>query len=226
MKVAVLFSGGKDSVMSLYHALEAGEDVCYLLSMKSLNDESYMFHVPNIHLTDLSSKALNIPLRVANTNGVKEEELQDLKEQLIFLKNEGVEAIYTGALYSVYQKSRIEKLASEVELEVFSPYWHVDELEYMKNIVSLGFEVVISGVFAEGLDESWLGRKLDDRAIEELIEINKKYHINLAFEGGEAETLVIDGPIFEKRINILKARKEWNFDNGVFIVEDAVLEEK
>ena len=79
MKVAVLFSGGKDSTMALYNALETGEDVKYLLSMKSVNDESYMFHVPNIHITDLLAEALNIPIITAQTQGIKEEELEDLK---------------------------------------------------------------------------------------------------------------------------------------------------
>ena len=96
----------------------------------------------------------------------------------------------------------------------------------MEKIISLGFEVIISGVFAYGLDESWLGRKIDKKALNELIEINKKYAVNLAFEGGEAETLVVDGPIFKKRISIEEAKKNWHFDNGVYIIEKAVLEEK
>ena len=226
MNVAVLFSGGKDSTMALYYALKEKEDVKYLLSMKSKNDESYMFHVPNIHITDLLSQALDIPLISAETDGVKEEELEDLKRAFEDLKSLGVEAIYTGALYSVYQKSRIEKLGCEVGLEIISPYWHVDELEYMREIVSLGFKIIISGVAAWGLDESWLGRIIDDEAIDELVKLNEKYSINMAFEGGEAETLAIDGPIFKKKIKILKDKKEWHLDSGVYIIEDAVLEEK
>lgn len=226
MDVAILFSGGKDSTMALYNALEAGEDVKYLLSMKSKNDESYMFHVPNIHITDLLSQALDIPIMSAETDGIKEEELEDLKREFENLKQLGVEAIYTGALYSVYQKSRIEKLCEEVGLKAISPYWHVDELEYMKKIVSLGFKIIVCGVAAWGLDESWLGRVIDDEAIDELVEINKKYQVNIAFEGGEAETLAVDGPIFKKRIKILKDKKEWHLDSGVYIIEDAVLEEK
>lgn len=226
MDVAILFSGGKDSTMALYNALQSNENVRFLLSMKSKNDESYMFHVPNIHLTDLLSEALDIPILSVETNGIKEEELKDLKEAFIELKNSGVEAIYTGALYSVYQKSRIEKLADEVGLKAISPYWHVDELEYMRNIVSLGFKIVICGVAAWGLDESWLGRTIDDDVIDELVKLNEKYQVNIAFEGGEAETLAIDGPIFKKRIKILKYEKKWDVDSGVFIIEDAVLEEK
>ncbi|WP_405267294.1 TIGR00289 family protein [Methanobrevibacter sp.] len=226
MDVAILFSGGKDSTMALFNALEAGENVRYLLSMKSRNDESYMFHVPNIHITDLLSQALDIPIISAETDGIKEEELKDLKREFENLKNLGVEAIYTGALFSVYQKSRIEKLCAEVGLKAVSPYWHVDELEYMRKIVALGFKVIICGVAAWGLDESWLGRVIDDEAIDELVEINKKYQVNIAFEGGEAETLAIDGPIFKKRIKIIKDKKEWHLDSGVYIIEDAILEDK
>lgn len=226
MNVAVLFSGGKDSTMALFNALNNGDNVSYLLSMKSSNEESYMFHVPNIHLTEMLSEALEIPLIIADTEGVKEEELQDLKREFQKLKDLGVEAIYTGALYSTYQKSRIEKLGSQTGLKIISPYWHVDELEYMNEIVDLGFEVIVSGVFADGLDESWLGRTIDQKAIEELTVLNKKYYVDIAFEGGEAETLVIDGPIFKKRINILEAKKIWNGDNGVYIIEDAELSSK
>ena len=148
MKVAVLFSGGKDSTMAVYNALESGHDVEYLLAMKSANDESYMFHVPNIHLTDLLAEAMDIHIISVETDGIKEEELKDLKGGFEKLKDLGIEAIYTGALYSNYQKSRIEKLADEVGLKALSPYWHVDELEYMNLIISLGFEVIISGVSA------------------------------------------------------------------------------
>jgi len=135
MKACVLFSGGKDSTMALYYALKEKEDVKYLLSMKSRNSESYMFHVPNIHVTDLLAEALDIPIMSVETDGIKEEELEDLRHAFENLKGLGVECIYTGALYSQYQKSRIEKLGSEVGLEIISPYWHVDELEYMREIV-------------------------------------------------------------------------------------------
>lgn len=224
MDVAVLFSGGKDSTMAVYAALEAKEDVKYLLSIKSKNDESYMFHVPNIHITDLLSQALEIPLMSVETEGIKEEELNDLKAAFIDLKSSGIEAIYTGALYSTYQKSRIERLGSEVGLKVISPFWHVDELEYMRKIVSLGFKILISSVAAWGLDESWLGRVIDDECIDELVELNEKYGVDIAFEGGEAETLAVDGPIFKRKIRILKYKKEWHLDSGVYIIEDAVID--
>lgn len=226
MKSAILFSGGKDSVMALYYALNNGDDVKYLLSIKSENDESYMFHIPNIHLADLISQAVEIPLIEVKTSGIKEEELEDLKEGFKQLKDLGIEAIYTGALFSTYQKSRIEKLADELNIKAISPYWHKDPKEYMELVIDAGFKVIISGVFAEGLDESWLGRLIDEDALSELEKISEKTYLHLAFEGGEAETLVIDGPIFKKRIEILDANIDWHFDNGTYNVIDAKLVDK
>ena len=160
------------------------------------------------------------------TSGVKEEELEDLKEGFKQLKSLGIEAIYTGALFSNYQRSRIEKLADELDMMVISPYWHKDPKEYMDLVIGSGFKVIISGVFAEGLDESWLGRIIDEEALAELVKISEKTYLHLAFEGGEAETLVIDGPIFKKRIEILDADIDWHNDNGTYNVIDARLVEK
>ena len=117
-------------------------------------------------------------------------------------------------------------MGDEVGLKIISPFWHVDELEYMRKIVSLGFKIIISGVAAWGLDESWLGREIDEECIGELVRLNEKYHVDIAFEGGEAETLAIDGPIFKKKIKILEYKKEWHLDSGVYIIEDAILEDK
>jgi predicted ATP pyrophosphatase (TIGR00289 family) len=226
MKAAVLFSGGKDSTLAAYKAMEDGWKVEYLLSMHSENPHSYMFHVPNIHLTQLLSQAMELPLIQAETPGEKEKELEDLKRAMLNLKNKGVEAIFTGAIHSEYQKSRIDGLCKEIGLESIAPLWHRDPLEYMQEVVNLGFEVIITSVSAEGLDESWLGRVIDEDLLEELKALHEKYGLHMAFEGGEAETLVLDGPIFKKRLNILDTEKVWNVDNGHLVIKDAELIDK
>lgn len=226
MDVAVLFSGGKDSTMAVYRAMEEGHNVKYLFSMISENPHSYMYHVPNIHLSELLAQAMEIPLIKGHTRGEEEKEVEDLKLALKKLKDLGVEAIYSGALYSVYQKSRIDKICSELELESIAPLWQIDSEEYMREILSLGFEVVLIGVAAEGLDESWLGRRVDNKSLEELIKLNQKYGINIAFEGGEAETMVLNCPIFKKKVKILESEKHWSYDNGYLDIKKAVLEDK
>ena len=226
MRAAVLFSGGKDSTMAIYKAIEEGYKVEYLVSMISDNPESYMFHVPNIHITELSSEAMEIPLITAKTHGVKERELDDLKLVLNDLKNKGIESIFTGALASEYQKSRIDNLCIDIGLESKAPLWHVDPKEYMEEIINLGFEVIIISVSAEGLDESWIGKRIDSKLLDEIITLNNKYGMHMAFEGGEAETLVLDCPIFNKRIKILESANVWDRDNGYLKITRAELEKK
>lgn len=226
MKVAVLFSGGKDSTMAYCSAIKDGNQVKYLVSLISDNPDSYMFHVANIHITELSARALGVPLLKKVTKGIKEEELEDLESVLLDLKNRGVEAIYSGAIHSVYQKSRIDSICEEIGLISCAPLWHRDPEEYMREIIELGFEVIITSVSAYGLDESWLGRKIDLDMLNEIKELNKKYGIHEAFEGGEAETLVLDGPVFLKKIRIKDFKTVWDRDNGYFLIKDAYLEDK
>lgn len=226
MKVAVLFSGGKDSTMAYYKAREDGHEVKYLISLISDNPASYMFHVANIHITELSSEALGVPLLRKVTKGVKEEELEDLANVLRDLKNEGIECIYSGALHSVYQKSRIDNICSEIGLKSCAPLWHRDPEEYMREIIDLGFEVIVTSVSAEGLDKSWLGKKIDLSVLDEIIDLNKRYGMHMAFEGGEAETLVLDGPIFKKKIKIVESEVIWERDSGYFLIKEAELEDK
>ena len=156
----------------------------------------------------------------------KEEELDDLKAVLKDLKKKGVEAIFAGALASEYQKSRIDKLCDDIGLISKAPLWHVDPKEYMDEIINLGFEVIIISVSAEGLDESWLGRKVDNKLLDEIISLHNKYGMHMAFEGGEAETLVLDCPIFKKHIKILESSNVWDRDNGYLLITKAELEKK
>ncbi|WP_455644786.1 diphthine--ammonia ligase [Methanosphaera sp.] len=226
MKAVVLFSGGKDSTMAVYHAQKNGDEIYALLTMVSRNAESYMFHVPAIHMVDYCSAAMEIPVIDVLTDGIKEEELNDLENMLTRLKDKGIEAVYTGALESEYQRSRIDKICEKLSLKAISPMWHQDPIEYMNEIVDLGFEVILTGVSAYGLDEKWLGRKITKDAIDELITLNKKYGIHPAFEGGEAETLVLDAPMYDRRIVIDDAEIDWHVDNGTYIIKEAHLEEK
>jgi len=225
LDAAVLYSGGKDSTMALYRAMK-NDNVRYLVSMVSDNPYSYMFHVPNIRWTRLSSKAIGIPLIEGSTTGVKEEELKDLKRLLKVLRERGVKVLYSGAIASSYQRSRIERLCREAGLISKTPLWHVDPLKYMMEILDLGFEVIVTAVAAEGFDSSWLGRRIDQRMLTELKNLNREHGVHLAFEGGEAETFVLDGPIFKRRIKILDAEKRWFQDSGVLEIRDAILVDK
>ncbi len=224
MRIAVLYSGGKDSNYALYWALRQGFEVKYLISMVSESEESYMYHVPNIHLTELQAKATGIPLVKGFTSGEKEEEVEDMKAVLEGLKIDGVVA---GALASEYQKQRVDRVAKELGIESFAPAWHRDPVEYMREIIGI-FDVVIVGVSAYGFDESWLGRRIDEKALGELVELHRKYKIHVAGEGGEFETFVRDAPFFKASIVFDEVEKEWDGFNysGVLRVKGAHLKKK
>jgi ABC transporter with metal-binding/Fe-S-binding domain ATP-binding protein len=186
-------------------------------------EDSWMFHYPNMHLMDLIAEAVAIPLVKAETSGIKEEEIKDLKQVIAGLS---VEGIVSGAIASSYQKTRIEKLCKQLKLECLAPLWHENPLEILKEILELGFETMITGVCAYGFDKEWLGRRIDKAAFAELIELNKRYGISIVGEGGEYETLVLDSPFFRKRLRIIEAEKVWKGQSGYFLVTKAELEPK
>ncbi|MFH1773557.1 MAG: diphthine--ammonia ligase [Methanobacteriota archaeon] len=225
MKLAALISGGKDSLYAMYLMVLQGHEIKYLLAVLPERTDSYMFHHPNAALAKLQAEAMGIRIVTKATSGEKEIELKDLRSLISCVKGE-VEGIITGALASEYQKKRVERLCEELKLKSLAPLWHKDAESYWRELLSAGFEVIVTSVSAQGLDESWLGRKIDFQALEELKKLAKKYRFHLGFEGGEAETFVLDMPLFRKKIEVIKARKEWDGVRGVYIIEEARLAEK
>ena len=193
MKVAALFSGGKDSTYAIYLAQQRGWDVTYLVSLFPEADDSYMFHVPNIHLTPLLAEAMGICFVKQDTSGEKENELEDLKGALATLDVDGV---LTGAISSDYQNVRIDKICFELGLVCYSQLWRRNQKHVLEDMINAGFKIMIVGVYADGLGKDWLGRILDADALEELEVISTKFGINISGEGGEFETLVVGGPNF------------------------------
>jgi ABC transporter with metal-binding/Fe-S-binding domain ATP-binding protein len=226
MKMGVLFSGGKDSMYALALAMK-DHDVRCLISINSKNKESYMFNPPNIQLTGLQAESIGLPLLKHETEGRKEEELIDLKEAIRQARERfGIEGIVTGAVESVYQSERIQKICDELGLECLNPLWKKDQRELLEELVDTGFTVMITGVFAHPLKQEWLGRVIDQKTIEELAELNKKHKISMAGEGGEIETTVLDAPFFRRRIDITNSEIDWQGDSGVMVIKGAELVEK
>jgi diphthine-ammonia ligase len=223
VRLAALVTGGKDSILALYRAQQMGYTIEVLATMIPKRSDSYMFHFPNINLTDHISRALEIPLVTAPTSGIKEKELEDLKKLLASLDVDGV---VTGAVQSVYQKERIDRLCDELGFKSVAPLWHQDPLEIIKELIHLKFKVIIVGVYAFGLDQTWLGREINAQTLEKLVELHEKYQISLVGEGGEYESLVLDAPIYKKRLEIIEAETSYENNSGVLVVKEAKLVDK
>jgi predicted ATP pyrophosphatase (TIGR00289 family) len=223
MQVAVLATGGKDSTLALHRILNMGHEAKYLVSMIPQKEDSWMFHYPNIHLMNLFAEAVGIPLIQGETSGDKEAEVDDLKRLVAKLD---VDGLVSGTIASNYQKARIEEICKQLKLKCLTPLWQENPTKILKEILDLKFEVIITGVYAYGFSKEWLGRKLDAETVQALAELNKRFGVSLVGEGGEYETLVLDAPIFRKRLRILEAEKVWEGQSGYFLVKKAVLETK
>ena len=202
MELGVLFSGGKDSTYAAYLARKEGHEISCLISVFSKNKDSFMFHTPAIRLTEKQAKCMDIPLIVQETPGEKEYELEDLKRAIKkAIKKFNINGIVTGAVESVYQASRIQKICNDFGIECFNPLWQKDQIELLQDLLKNRFKVVISAVAAYPLDKNWIGRPISEKFIECVEELAKKYNINPAGEGGEFESLVVDCPLFKKRLD-------------------------
>jgi len=188
---------------------------------------SYMFHFPNLKWTALQAESIGVPLLTEDTEGVKEEELADLERALANAKSMfGVEGIYTGALASVYQKTRVEQVCGRLSLKCISPLWGAEPEAHLRRLVAEGFAVIVVSVSALGLDQTWLGRALDGSSIDELVALGRKFRFHVGLEGGEGETFVLDAPFFSKRIEILASVKHWKGESGYLEITDAALVSK
>lgn len=221
MKLAALISGGKDSSFAIYRALQEGHVVTDLVTIKPVNEDSYMFHSANIHLTDLISESCGIPLTIRISSGEKEKELDDLKMALFSLK---VDGIAVGAIESEYQASRVKRICDELGLVMYAPLWHKDPESLLNEMIEC-MEIIMIKVAAGGMDETWLGRRFDKKMITDLKELNRKYRVHLAGEGGEYETLVLNAPFYRKKIDLIETRKIWMGDHGILRVIEADLDE-
>lgn len=225
MKLAVLFTGGKDCLYAAYLAKKQGHEIICLITIQSENPDSYMFHTPAIELTTLQAEALNLPHIIGQTTGIKEKELLDLEKIIAKAKEKySFEGVITGALFSEYQSSRIEKIAQKLGLKVLSPLWHKNQEQEVQELLDLGFKFILTAVAAEGLTADWLGKVITPEDFAKLKELNKKINFHIAFEGGEAESLVLDCPLFHKKLILEEVEiKEENKNIARLIIKKAKL---
>jgi ABC transporter with metal-binding/Fe-S-binding domain ATP-binding protein len=228
VKLAALYSGGKDSTFAIYRAGEMGHEVVCLITMHPIADDSPLFHYPNSWVTKYLADAMQIPvMEFTMKDKSKDDEIKALEEAIAQAKSRyGIQGIVYGGIASNYQKRAFEEICGRQGLAAVAPLWNVEPLKYMNELLRRGFKIMIVGVSAMGLGKEWLGKKLDKKSLAGMAALAKMYGFNLTFEGGEAETLVIDCPLFSKKLRINAATTHWDGQRGIFEIRDVSLVEK
>lgn len=224
MKLAALFSGGKDSTYAIYLAKKQGHEIACLLSVFPESDESHLLHHPNLKWTSLQSESMSIPQITIQSGSNTDTELIALENILRKSQDQyHIDGMVHGGINSQFQKDIFENLCSKLNLKSVSPLWGTEPKQYLENLLTDNFNFIITSVSSGGLDDSWLGKKIEKDEIQRLEYLSKKFGFNLNFEGGEAETFVINCPLFSHPIEILKGKKFWDGYRGRFEILDARL---
>lgn len=220
MKVAALFSGGKDSAYSVYVAQQRGWDVTHLISIHPVDPASMLYHVPNLHLTPLLADAMDLPLIEERAGEGEAAELDALRRAMERADTDGV---VVGAIASDYQHRRVNRVAHELGVRVFAPLWRREPEQLLHDYLAAGMDIRFSAVSAEGLDASWLGRPLDDLAVKDLLRLRDRVGLHPCGEGGEFETLVLDAPHYRQKLEVVDAEPVWEGHAGHWRVHEARL---
>ena len=226
MKLAALFSGGKDSTYSIYKVKQMGHDVKCLVTIFPKSSNSHLLHFSAIESTELQSKTLKIP-QITSTLDSDElaEEIDAIKILLERAKQDfQIEGLVHGGISSEFQKKCFEKICKENDLKIITPLWKINAKEYMINLIRSNFKFILTSVSSDGLDEKWLGKIISTNDISQLNKLSDKYGFNLNFEGGEAETFVVDCPLYLSPIVIAKSKTIWDGYRGRFEIEAASLD--
>ena len=228
VRLAALFSGGKDSTFAILAATERGHQVSCLVTLHPSFDDSPLFHYPNSWVTKWQSDAMRFPLLESGIKGSsKADETAALEQALSVAKSRyAIDGILSGGISSKFQKGVFDKVAESQSLVHIAPSWGSNPKKYMSLMLDKGFAVMIVGVSAMGLGKEWLGTIIDRKSLANLQSLSEKYGFNLNFEGGEAETLVLDCPLFHKRVVVKRATAHWDGQRGMFEIQEVALEEK
>ena len=184
------------------------------------SSESALFHYPASDLVDLQAEALGLPIIRVESGDREEEQTRALREALWLAREEyGVEGVVTGAVKSVYQATRFQRVCDELGLWCFNPLWLMNEEKLIEKILLYGFKALITRLAVYPFEEKFLGKFID----KEFIEYLRRIGASVSGEGGEYETLVTWMPMFKRRMRILKYSKIVWESEGEIVVERAEL---
>ncbi|MCS7117903.1 MAG: diphthine--ammonia ligase [Thaumarchaeota archaeon] len=222
--MVALYTGGKDSTLALEKALHVGHEVVELLTVVP-EPHSYAFHDVCLEVTPLQARSMGLSQRFVKVPPGKGKEVEALGSHLESLSESlGIEGVVSGVIRSSYQKYRMDALLSEIGLSHLTPNWGMSPGSVVAEVVRRGYEVLISSVSANGLNSSWVGRKIDSDALRELMTLSERFGFDPDGEGGDYETLVLWAPLFRERLKLLEWTTTWDGYSGRLLIGRAELD--
>lgn len=206
------WSGGKDCCLACYRAATGGLQIRYLVNMVTEDGQRSRSHGLAAKWLQMQAQAIGIPLIQHRTTSANYE--AEFKSVLLALKQEGIIAGVFGDIDFNAHREWIDRVCSETGIMPYLPLWGEEQNKILREFITLGFEAVVVATRADLLGEEWLGRKLDSDFLADLAKLE---NITLCGEAGEYHTLVINGPLFQKRIEIIEASKILN--NGHWFLD-------
>ncbi|MDZ5473032.1 diphthine--ammonia ligase [Bacillus sp. 31A1R] len=199
-KIALSWSGGKDSCLALHTLMEQGYEVVSLVTTVPKELGRTFAHGERTELIKLQGESLNIPVHFIECQfeSYTENFFDSLKE---LKQTHGITGIAYGDLYLDEHRDWGEKVADQANLTAIYPLWmkKEDSLSALEKFVQSGYQAVVIRVREDVLDDTWLGKPLDEKFLEE-IQLNTE--VCPMGEAGEYHTFVYDGPLFTKRIEL------------------------
>ncbi|MDP8258281.1 MAG: diphthine--ammonia ligase [Candidatus Aadella gelida] len=203
MKAFVSWSGGKDAALSCYRAMRDKDiDVTHLLNMVSEDGKHSRTHGVSSEMLRIQAGAMSLPIVQKRTSWGNYEE--GFKKTVAILKEDGIEAGVFGDIDLQQHRDWVERVCAETGIRPIFPLWQAEREALLTEFIDLGFEAFVVSVKADVMGPEWIGRKIDKMYIKELKGLDK---VDLCGEAGEYHTLVVSGPIFKQKIDILKSKK-------------------
>ena len=214
-QVFTSWSGGKDSCFACYQAARNGLEVRYLVNMMDEGGRWSWIHRFSTELLDKQSQAIGIPLVQRRSTMPTYE--ADFKNVILDLKKDGIEGGVFGDIDLDEHREWVERICQQADITPHLPLWGLSQEKILRDFIGLGFEAVIVVTKADLFGEEWLGKRMDLDFLAYVSELGKRADVTPSGEAGEYHTLVIDGPIFKQRVEILET--DHKFNNGYWFLE-------
>ncbi len=203
MQVVASWSGGKDSCLAYYRTVKNGFKVSHLLNFVTENGTKSRSHGIDSKLIQRQAEAIGIPVVQVKTSWQTYE--QKFKKAIDKLKQKGIKGIVFGDIDVQEHKEWTDRVSSELNVRAIQPLWRYKQRDLLNEFINEGFQAIVVSLRSDLLDKEWLGRKVDKNFLKDLDELDSG--INPCGEKGEYHTFVTDGPIFKKKIEILKGKE-------------------